>query len=103
MGSWQGIFALSKTHRKTLEAETCVMSVAGNTHRFMCNPGTTTIGAAAQAEAAKTGYPKSEPAAETSDKRKAELKATNFSRFFATGAAVQADTSKTWSPKSDPG
>merc|ERR1711870_52552 len=27
--SWQGIFALSKKHRKTLEAETCVMSVAG--------------------------------------------------------------------------
>merc|ERR1712146_513825 len=51
--SWQGIFALSKKHRKTLEAETCVMSVAGNTHRFMCNPGTATIGAAAQAAAAK--------------------------------------------------
>merc|ERR1712107_425841 len=51
--SWRGIWALSKRHRKTLAAETCVMSVAGNTHRFMCNPGTATIGAAAQAEAAK--------------------------------------------------
>merc|ERR1712056_152442 len=54
--SWQGIFALSKGHRKTLEAETCVMSVAGNTHRFMCNPGTVTIGAAAQAAAKSGGY-----------------------------------------------
>jgi len=55
--SWQGVFALSKKHRKTLAAETRVMSVAGNTHRFMCNPGTATIGAAAQAAA------KDEPAA----------------------------------------
>merc|ERR1711988_1026781 len=58
--SWQGIFALSKKHRKTLEAETCIMSVAGNTHRFMCNPGTATIGAAAQAQAQaeKSGHSK---------------------------------------------
>merc|ERR1712228_648816 len=41
--SWRGIFALSKKHRKTLEAETAVMSVAGNTHRFMCNAGIATI------------------------------------------------------------
>lgn len=40
---WAGIWALSKKHRKTLAAETCVMSVAGNTHRFMCNPGVATI------------------------------------------------------------
>lgn len=41
--SWTGIWALSKVHRKTLAAETCVMSVAGNTHRFMCNPGVATV------------------------------------------------------------
>jgi thermospermine synthase len=41
--SWQGIFALSKKHRKTLAAETTVMSVAGNKHCFMHNPGTATI------------------------------------------------------------
>jgi thermospermine synthase len=33
--SWRGIWALSKKHRKTLDAETVVMSVEGNTHRFM--------------------------------------------------------------------
>lgn len=41
--SWAGIWALSKVHRKTLAAETCVMSVSGNTHRFMCNPGVATV------------------------------------------------------------
>merc|ERR1712139_673114 len=41
--SWRGIFALSKKHRKTLAAETCVMSVEGNTHRFMCNAGVATV------------------------------------------------------------
>lgn len=41
--SWRGIWALSKQHRKTFAAETVVMSVAGNTHRFMCNPGTATV------------------------------------------------------------
>merc|ERR1712039_121133 len=61
--SWQGVFALSKKHLKTLQEETCVMSVAGNTHRFMCNPGTATIGAAAQAQAqaAKSGHSANEP------------------------------------------
>merc|ERR1719157_495014 len=42
--SWTGIWALSKRHRKTLAAETCVMSVAGNQHCFMHNPGTATLG-----------------------------------------------------------
>mmetsp|Transcript_54426 Transcript_54426/g.100568 ORF Transcript_54426/g.100568 Transcript_54426/m.100568 type:complete len:319 (-) Transcript_54426:55-1011(-) len=41
--SWPGIWALSKKHRKTLAEETVVMSVAGNVHRFMCNPGTATV------------------------------------------------------------
>lgn len=41
--SWAGIWALSKTHRKTLAQETVVMSVAGNTHKFMHNPGVATI------------------------------------------------------------
>merc|ERR1712118_529863 len=41
--SWRGIWALSKKHRKTLAAETVVMSVEGNTHRFMCNAGVATI------------------------------------------------------------
>lgn len=41
--SWQGIWALSKKHRKTLAAETVVMSVAGNVHCFMHNPGVKTI------------------------------------------------------------
>jgi thermospermine synthase len=41
--SWRGIWALSKRHRKTLAAETAVMSIAGNQHRFMCNPGVATI------------------------------------------------------------
>merc|ERR1712166_582854 len=40
---WPGIFALSKKHRKTLAAETVVMSVDGNTHRFMCNSGVKTF------------------------------------------------------------
>lgn len=42
---WAGIWALSKKHRKTLAAETCVMSVAGNQHCFMPNAGTATLGA----------------------------------------------------------
>lgn len=37
--SWQGIFALSKVHRKTLVDETCVMT--DGTHRFMHNTGLT--------------------------------------------------------------
>lgn len=62
--SWQGIYALSKKHRKTLAAETVVMSVAGNTHRFMCNPGVATLGQVAAEKAGdqkasdkKAGYP----------------------------------------------
>lgn len=51
--SWQGIWALSKKHRKTLAAETTVMSVAGNTHCFMHNPGTATIAEAKDGPAAK--------------------------------------------------
>jgi len=55
--TWAGIFALSKKHRKTLAEETVVMSVSGNTHRFMNNTGVTTIGAKGQAQAqAKGGY-----------------------------------------------
>lgn len=42
--SWPGIWALSKKHRATLAKETCIMSVAGNTHRFMINPGVATKG-----------------------------------------------------------
>merc|ERR1712070_606971 len=42
--SWAGIWALSKKHRQTLAAETCVMSVKGNQHCFMHNPGTATLG-----------------------------------------------------------
>jgi thermospermine synthase len=41
--SWPGIWALSKKHRQTLAAETVVMSVAGNTHKFMHNPGVATV------------------------------------------------------------
>lgn len=41
--SWQGIWALSKRHRRTLAAETVVMSVSGNVHCFMHNPGVKTI------------------------------------------------------------
>jgi len=44
--SWRGIWALSKTHRKTLAAETVVMSTEG-THKFMPNTGVATIGDAA--------------------------------------------------------
>merc|ERR1719506_1465766 len=51
--SWQGIWALSKKHRKTLAAETVVMSVKGNTHRFMCNPGVATIAEAGVTAAKK--------------------------------------------------
>lgn len=57
--SWQGIWALSKKHRKTLAAETVVMSTAGNVHRFMCNPGVATHGAEAkEQEAAAPGAKK---------------------------------------------
>lgn len=52
--SWRGIWALSKKHRKTLEAETVVMSVEGNTHRFMCNTGVATIAEAPDAKRAET-------------------------------------------------
>jgi thermospermine synthase len=52
--SWQGIWALSKKHRKTLAAETTVMSVEGNTHKFMCNAGVDTIATANAAK--KAGY-----------------------------------------------
>lgn len=41
--SWVGVWSLSKKHRKTLAEETVVMSVAGNTHRFMHNPGVATL------------------------------------------------------------
>ena len=41
--SWRGIWALSKKHRKTLAAETAVLSVEAGTHRFMPNAGTATI------------------------------------------------------------
>merc|ERR1712178_335619 len=41
--SWQGIWALSKKHRKTLAAETTVMSVVNKTHAFMCKAGVETI------------------------------------------------------------
>jgi thermospermine synthase len=47
--SWQGIWALSKRHRKTLAEERTVMSVQNKTHCFMHNPGTETI-AEAKAE-----------------------------------------------------
>jgi len=40
--SWRGIWALSKRHRKTLAAETVVMSTSGNTHRFMHDAGVET-------------------------------------------------------------
>jgi len=52
--SWHGIWALSKKHRKTLAAETVVMSVDSKQHRFMCNPGVATIGA--EAAGAAQGY-----------------------------------------------
>jgi len=41
--SWQGLWALSKKHRKTLAAETVVMSTAGNVHRFMCKSTVDTV------------------------------------------------------------
>lgn len=50
--SWTGIWALSKEHRKTLAAETTVMSTEGNVHKFMCNAGVATRGDAALAAAA---------------------------------------------------
>merc|ERR1711920_85255 len=46
--SWHGIWALSKKHRKTLAEETVVMSVKGNTHRFMWNAGVATIAKAGE-------------------------------------------------------
>jgi len=42
--SWRGIWALSKKHRKTLAETNVVMSVEGNVHCFMHNPGVKTIG-----------------------------------------------------------
>merc|ERR1712139_540682 len=48
--SWCGLWALSKKHRKTLAAETVVMSVEGNNHRFMCNAGVATIAEVASSE-----------------------------------------------------
>jgi len=42
--SWHGIWALSKKHRKTLAAETTVMSTETGTHCFMHNPGVETMG-----------------------------------------------------------
>merc|ERR1712224_826718 len=48
--SWPALWALSKKHRASLAAETCVMSVAGNTHRFMNNAGVATYGEKAQQE-----------------------------------------------------
>jgi thermospermine synthase len=53
--SWPGIWALSKKHRKTLAAETCVMSVAGNTHKFMHNPGVATVAEGKKAAPKKQG------------------------------------------------
>jgi len=52
--SWRGIWSLSKKHRKTLAAETAVMSVENKTHRFMCNAGVATIGEAAEPQAKRT-------------------------------------------------
>jgi len=51
---WPGIFALSKKHRKTLAAETVVMSVDGNTHRFMCNSGVKTFAEKNEPQAKRT-------------------------------------------------
>jgi len=51
---WPGIFALSKKHRKTLAAETVVMSVTGNTHRFMCNSGVKTFAEKNEPQAKRT-------------------------------------------------
>merc|ERR1712226_482531 len=45
--SWPALWAMSKKHRATLAAETCVMSTKGNTHRFMNNAGIETHGAMA--------------------------------------------------------
>lgn len=44
--SWHGIWSLSKMHRKTLAAETIVMSTVGNTHRFMIQTAIGTVAAA---------------------------------------------------------
>jgi len=52
--SWQGIWALSKKHRRTLAAETVVMSTESKTHCFMHNPGVATI-------AERTASPTDEP------------------------------------------
>jgi len=54
---WRGIWALSKKHRKTLAAETTIMSVKGNTHCFMHNPGTATI-ASSEFRETQAGYAK---------------------------------------------
>lgn len=50
--SWQGVFALSKVHRKTLATETCVMTKG--THRFMHNTGLTVAEASAAEEKPKS-------------------------------------------------
>jgi len=49
--SWQGLFALSKVHRKTLAEETCVMTKG--THRFMHNTGLTVAEEVPEAKRAK--------------------------------------------------
>lgn len=49
--SWQGLFALSKVHRKTLAEETCVMTKG--THRFMHATGLT-VAEASEAKKART-------------------------------------------------
>jgi len=54
--SWHGIWALSKKHRKTLAAETVVMSVEGNTHCFMHNTGCATLEQRAEKKAKTDGY-----------------------------------------------
>jgi len=41
--SWPGLWALSKKHRKTLAAETVVMSTTGNIHRFMNKTSVETV------------------------------------------------------------
>jgi thermospermine synthase len=59
--SWPGIWALSKKHRATLAKESVVMSVAGNTHRFMHNPGVATRGADAMNNDAMNNGPAKKP------------------------------------------
>jgi spermidine synthase len=49
--SWQGLFALSKVHRKTLAQETCVMTKG--THRFLHPTGLTVADEVPEAKRAK--------------------------------------------------